>query len=97
MESKATRKAIRNAQIQEHLRKRAEQANMSTEEIKQKKREKNKRDAAATREMVRKVAENMDFSPGQSVPSSPAVRTGPRGGKYTEAVTKEGRKYRRYF
>jgi hypothetical protein len=27
----------------------------------------------------------------------PPVRTGPRGGRYTEAKTREGRRYRRYF
>ena len=27
----------------------------------------------------------------------PAVKRGPRGGQYTEATTKEGRRYRRYF
>ena len=43
----------------------------------------------ATREMVRKQVEKMDFSLRPSVTSSPAVRTGSRGGKYTEAVTKE--------
>ena len=34
---------------------------------------------------------------GRSNPASPAQRTGPRGGRYTEARTKEGRPYRRYF
>ena len=27
----------------------------------------------------------------------PPVRTGPRGGRYTEGKTREGRRYRRYF
>ena len=27
----------------------------------------------------------------------PKVKRGPRGGQYTEGLTKEGRKYRRYF
>ena len=27
----------------------------------------------------------------------PAIKRGPRGGRYTEAKTKEGRRYRRYF
>ena len=108
MEGKAARKAARKAQIPELLKKREEQANLPAEEVKQRKREQDKRDREAkreqdkrdreaTREIVRKQAERMDFSPGPSVPSSPAFRTGSRGGKYTEAVTKEGRPYRRYF
>jgi len=27
----------------------------------------------------------------------PPIRTGPRGGRYTEAKTRQGRRYRRYF
>ena len=30
-------------------------------------------------------------------PAPPVAKTGPRGGRYTEAKTKEGRRYRRYF
>ena len=30
-------------------------------------------------------------------PKPPAVKRGPRGGRYTEDITKEGRRYRRYF
>ena len=30
-------------------------------------------------------------------PTPPAIKSGPRGGRYTEAKTKEGRPYRRYF
>jgi len=30
-------------------------------------------------------------------PVPPAIKTGRRGGRYTEARTKEGRPYRRYF
>lgn len=29
--------------------------------------------------------------------ASPATKNGPRGGRYTEDVTKDGRPYRRYF
>jgi hypothetical protein len=29
--------------------------------------------------------------------SSPRIKRGPRGGQYTDGVTKEGRPYRRYF
>ncbi|EHA60524.1 hypothetical protein [Synechococcus sp. WH 8016] len=97
MEGKAARKVARKAQIPELLKKREEEANLPAEEVKQRKREQDKRNREATREMMRKQAEKMDFSPGPSVPSTPAVRTGSRGGKYTEAVTKEGRPYRRYF
>ena len=35
-------------------------------------------------------------APG-STSGSGAVRYGPRGGRYTEEVTKSGRRYRRYF
>ena len=34
---------------------------------------------------------------GISQPSPPQVRQGPRGGRYTEDRTKDGRPYRRYF
>lgn len=30
-------------------------------------------------------------------PLSPQIQTGPRGGRYTEARTRDGRPYRRYF
>ncbi len=33
----------------------------------------------------------------RSAPSKPEEKKGPRGGCYTEGVTKEGRPYRRYF
>lgn len=96
---KSLRKAARKAQLSELLRRHEEHANRPPEEIKQRKREQDKRDREATRELVRKQSENMDFSSGHSysLDPDPAVRRGPRGGKYTEAVTKEGRPYRRYF
>lgn len=34
---------------------------------------------------------------GTHISSAPEVKTGSRGGKYTEARTKDGRPYRRYF
>ena len=34
---------------------------------------------------------------GLSEPTRPEIKEGPRGGRYTEAKTKEGRPYRRYF
>jgi hypothetical protein len=34
---------------------------------------------------------------GSSSPGPSQPKTGPRGGRYTEAVTKDGRPYRRYF
>jgi len=34
---------------------------------------------------------------GTSQPAPPQVRQGPRGGRYTEDRTKDGRPYRRYF
>ena len=35
--------------------------------------------------------------PNQIVTTKPKVKTGKRGGRYTEDVTKDGRPYRRYF
>ena len=35
--------------------------------------------------------------PRPSKPTEPQVKYGPRGGRYTEDKTKEGRPYRRYF
>lgn len=32
-----------------------------------------------------------------SMDTTEQIRMGPRGGRYTEAVTREGRPYRRYF
>lgn len=44
---------------------------------------------------------NCGVAPGQTEPRSnrnaPSVYSGPRGGKYTNARTKDGRPYRRYF
>lgn len=34
---------------------------------------------------------------GTSTSGAPSTRIGPRGGRYTEAITREGRPYRRYF
>ena len=34
---------------------------------------------------------------GKRIRTSPSVRIGPRGGKYTQGWTKDGRPYRRYF
>lgn len=31
------------------------------------------------------------------LPRQPQVKVGPRGGRYTEEVTRDGRRYRRYF
>ena len=83
MAGKETRKAARKARMAELLKKREEEAKLSPEE--------------ATREMVGRQAENMDFTPDPPASTAPEVKTGPRGGKYTEAVNKEGRPYRRYF
>ena len=42
-------------------------------------------------ELAREIARKADSA------KPPAVKRGPRGGQYTEATTKEGRRYRRYF
>lgn len=34
---------------------------------------------------------------GSNVEPVPEIKFGPRGGRYTEEVTKNGRRYRRYF
>ena len=81
MEGKSTRKAARKARISELLKEREKAASLTPEEVKERKREKDKRDREATREIVRRQAANMDFSPGPSLPSS-QVFTGPRGGRY---------------
>ena len=100
---KSIRKAARKAQLSEILRRRNEYANRPPDDIERRsraaKREKDKRDREATREIVRKQAENMDLKHvyTNSLDPGPAVKRGPRGGNYTEAVTKEGRPYRRYF
>ena len=57
MERKEKRKAARKAQISELLKQGEEEANLSAEEDKQRKREQDKRNREATREMVRKQAE----------------------------------------
>ena len=43
------------------------------------------------------VAPQSKSIPNQIVDSKPKVKTGKRGGRYTEDVTKDGRPYRRYF
>ncbi len=47
-------------------------------------------------ELERK-SRNGEASIRASTSGNPEPMTGERGGRYTEAVTKEGRKYRRYF
>ena len=89
MEGKSTRKAARNARISELLKEREKGASLTPEEVKMRKREKDKRDREATREIVRRQAANMDFSPGPSLPSN-EVFTGPRGGRYR--INSNGRK-----
>ena len=89
MEGKSTRKAARKARISELLKEREKAASLTPEEVKERKREKDKRDREATREIVRRQAANMDFSPGPSLPSN-EVFTGPRGGRYR--INSNGRK-----
>ena len=89
MEGKSTRKAARKARISELLKEREKGASLTPEEVKERKREKDKRDREATREIVRREAANMDFSPGPSLPSN-EVFTGPRGGRYR--INSNGRK-----
>ena len=75
--------------MSELLKEREKGASLTPEEVKERKREKDKRDREATREIVRREAANMDFSPGPSLPSN-EVFTGPRGGKYR--INSNGRK-----
>ena len=89
MEGKSTRKAARKARISELLKEREKGASLTPEEVKERKREKDKRDREATREIVRRQAANMDFSLGPSLPSN-EVFTGPRGGRYR--INSNGRK-----
>ena len=89
MEGQPTRKAARKARISELLKEREKAASLTPEEVKERKREKDKRDREATREIVRRQAANMDFSPGPSLPSN-EVFTGPRGGRYR--INSNGRK-----
>ena len=53
-------------------------------------------DDEAIKKLSKKSVEFAEQVP-KPKPSAPPEKQGPRGGRYTEAVTKDGRRYRRYF
>ena len=53
---------------------------------------------ALAKEKVRELtSQPQRFGVNTGVGADPATYTGPRGGRYTRAQTKDGRPYRRYF
>ena len=56
-------------------------------------------DDEAIKKLSKKSVEFAKEATGQNTKkvTPPPEKTGPRGGRYTEAITKDGRRYRRYF
>ncbi|MEY4800942.1 MAG: hypothetical protein RLZZ274_1400 [Cyanobacteriota bacterium] len=81
-ESKAANKAKRERLIEERQELEKARTAMTPEE--------------RQRDLVRRQAENFPTDPSPEDPR-PEIKEGPRGGRYTEDTTKDGRPYRRYF
>lgn len=47
--------------------------------------------------MARSLEHENNTKPGDYPNSTPKVEYGPRGGRYTDEITRDGRPYRRYF
>jgi len=81
-ESKAANKAKRERLIEERQELEKARTAMTPEE--------------RQRDLVRRQAENFPTDPSPEDPL-PEIKEGPRGGRYTQAETKDGVPYRRYF
>ena len=82
-ESKAAKKAKRERLIEERQELEKARAVMTPEE--------------RQRDLVRRQAENFPIEPSSAKGPRPEIKDGPRGGRYTDDTTKDGRPYRRYF
>ena len=82
-ESKAAKKAERERLIAERQELEKARAALTPEE--------------RQRDLVRRQAENFPTDPSIAMDLRPEIKKGSRGGRYTQAETKDGVPYRRYF
>ena len=54
-------------------------------------------DSGEVTRVMNEAEKARDGLTGSNVEPLPKIKIGPRGGRYTEEVTKNGRRYRRYF
>ena len=82
-ESNAAKKAKRERLIEERRELEKARAALTPEE--------------RQRDLVRRQAENFPADPSPAKDPRPEIKEGPKGGRYTQAETKDGVPYRRYF